>query len=179
LSSAAEDEGAVLVAFWRATTSAIPILAVLLPASGFLIRLIASSFDPWIPSELAGQVPPTELIATGAFALSGAVIGAFPYYVVFAWRSPRAVYWAPFDAFADLWRMLGPNETRRNQAIAALRRLRSPWSWHRLSSAIRRRLGRLVAHFAGPRLLRRIVTTIVRALLRLVVIGSAILLGVI
>jgi hypothetical protein len=100
----------------RATAAAVPIVALLLPPTGYLVRWIALMFAPWAPQELAGAAELGDLAATGFWSLVVGAGGALLYFGFQVVLSPGRSYFWPVDMIRDFWREFGLTPTRARRA---------------------------------------------------------------
>lgn len=121
--TAAKDQGVGLGDVWRAATTALPVAAALLPATGYTVRAIAFMFAPWVPPQLAASAPLGQLALTGFFAAIPGFITIGLYLVIFSRPSKRAdgkTFIYPIDTVVDTWEQIGPTAARRAQIRAFL-----------------------------------------------------------
>jgi hypothetical protein len=152
---------------WRAVgrllAAAIPIVAVLLPVSGYIVRLIGLS-KPWIPTEVILYVTPGELAVTGAFALAGGWVGFL--FFGYMWLARERAVNGPFYVVTQTWRDYGLTRTRARAIRSWLARLAKTIRAHRWRRAtwavLRRRVAVSMRRIHIPTRKRRALVPILR-----------------
>lgn len=164
----------------RLVAAGLPVLAVLLPVAGYVVRLIGLN-KPWIPSEVALYASVGEMAVVGALALAGGSPG-FTFFLLMWMGRNRGIFVVPFDQWAETWRDYGPTRDRlgrlRSRTAAVLRAFlqfaRRPWSVTKLRTHIRHGRARVRRYLRRPRARRRLVLAPIVAILTVVAAAGSI-----
>jgi hypothetical protein len=170
------DEWAAL---WRLFATALPVLALLLPATGYAVRWIAFSVSSWIPSHIALYAPISELALTGLSSVIGGGLGLGLFVILAFRRSGMYIY--PFAYWRETWRDVGPTKERRARIGRRIESIRSAlgrvrgasWSFKSLRLEVGLLRSRMAAYLARPGAKRKLIVWPFLALAPLPLVAAA------